>query len=120
MSSENQNIDRKSLRIVTGKTADWDELARACVCFANGQGGRLLIGVEDKEDLPPAGQKVPADMIERIRKRIGELTVIVQALPSLKKAANDGEYIELVIDRSPNVASTCDGRYYLRVGDTCQ
>jgi ATP-dependent DNA helicase RecG len=120
MTTENQNIDRKSLRIVVGKTADWDELARDCVCFANGQGGRLLIGVEDKESLPPAGQKVPTDLIERIRKRIGELTVNVQALPSLKKADNGGEYIELVIDRSSNVASTCDGRYYLRVGDTCQ
>lgn len=39
-------------------------------------------------------------MLDRIRKRVGELTVNVQALPS--------------------VASTRDGRYFLRVGDTCQ
>lgn len=120
MNTENQNIDRKSLRTITGKNADWDALARDCVCFANGQGGRLLLGIEDEEALPPAEQKVSADLIDRVRKRIGELTVNVQALPSLKRADNGGEYIELVIDRSPNVASTCDGRYYLRVGDTCQ
>jgi len=120
MTLENQNIDRKSLRIVTGKNVDWDELARDCVCFANGQGGRILVGIEDKEALPPVGQKVPPDLIDRIRKRIGELTVNVQVLPSLVNSENGGEYIELVIDRSSSVASTCDGRYYLRVGDTCQ
>ena len=53
---EDQHTDRKSLRTVTGKTADWDALAKDCVCFANSAGGRLLIGIEDSEALPPAGQ----------------------------------------------------------------
>jgi ATP-dependent DNA helicase RecG len=120
MSLEDQNTDRKSLRSVIGRTADWEALARACVCFANGSGGRLLIGVDDGENLPPAGQGVPPELLDRLRKRIGELTVNVQALPSLQRAANGGEFIELIVDRSPNVASTRDGRYFLRVGDTCQ
>jgi ATP-dependent DNA helicase RecG len=51
---------------------------------------------------------------------MGELTVNVQALPVVQRAANGGEFIELVIDRAPSVASTKDGRYFLRVGDTCQ
>jgi ATP-dependent DNA helicase RecG len=46
--------------------------------------------------------------------------VNVQALPSLQRSADGGEFIELVIERSPSVASTRDGRYFLRVGDTCQ
>ncbi|WP_305726033.1 ATP-binding protein [Hydrogenophaga sp.] len=58
--------------------------------------------------------------MDRLRKRIGELTVNVQALPRLQCAANGGEFIELLIDRSPGVASTRDGRYFLRVGDSCQ
>jgi ATP-dependent DNA helicase RecG len=120
VSLEDQHTDHKSLRTVTGKTADWDALAKDCVCFANGAGGRLLIGIEDGEALPPAGQTVPTELLDRLRKRIGELTVNVQALPSLKRAANGGEFIELTIDRSPGVASTRDGRYFLRVGDTCQ
>lgn len=119
MSPEDQHTDRKSLRLVTGRTADWDALARDCVCFANGAGGKLLIGIEDGEADPPPGQIVPADLLERIRKRISELTVNVQALPSLQRATNGGEFIELEIARSPNVASTTDGRYYLRVADTC-
>ena len=83
MTLEDQHTDLKSLRTVIGKTADWDSLARDCVCFANGAGGRLLIGIEDGEALPPAGQVVPPDVLDRLRKRIGELTVNVQALPSL-------------------------------------
>ena len=120
ISAKPSKTDRKSLRTVTGKSADWDALAKDCVCFANGAGGRLLIGMEDGEALPPAGQAVPPEVLDRLRKRIGELTVNVQALPSLQRAANGGEFIELVIDRSPSVASTRDGRYFLRVGDTCQ
>lgn len=47
MTLENQHLDRKSLRKVTGKTANWQELASDCVCFANSAGGQLLIGIED-------------------------------------------------------------------------
>jgi len=46
---ESQHLDRKSLREVTGSTADFGELARNCVCFANGAGGAPLIGIEDDE-----------------------------------------------------------------------
>lgn len=120
MSLEDQHTDLKSLRTVTGKSADWDALAKDCVCFANGAGGRLLIGIEDGQTLPPADQVVPPEVLDRLRKRMGELTVNVQALPSVQRAANGGEFIELVIDRAPSVASTKDGRYFLRVGDTCQ
>lgn len=117
---EDQYTDLKSLRTITTKNAEWNSLAQDCVCFANGSGGRLLIGIEDGETLPPAGQVVPPELVDRLRKRIGELTVNVQALPSVIRAENGGEYIELTIDRSPGVASTRDGRYFLRVGDTCQ
>jgi ATP-dependent DNA helicase RecG len=120
MTREDQHTDLKSLRTVTGKSADWAALAQDCVCFANGAGGRLLIGIEDGQTEPPADQVVPPDLLDRLRKRIGELTVNVQALPRLQRAPNGGEFIELVIERSPAVASTRDGRYFLRVGDTCQ
>jgi hypothetical protein len=41
---EGQLIDQKSLRAVTGKTADWNEIAKDCIAFANATGGRLLLG----------------------------------------------------------------------------
>ncbi len=34
MTREDQHTDLKSLRTITGKTADWDALAKDCVCFA--------------------------------------------------------------------------------------
>lgn len=120
MSLEDQTTDRKSLKTLTGKNPAWDELAKDCVCFANGQGGRLLIGIEDGQLLPPDGQRVDPELLDKLRKRIGELTVNVQALPSIVTAANGAQYIELRIDRSQNVASTCDGRYFIRVADTCK
>lgn len=120
MNAEDQHLDRKSLRVVTGRTADWAALAADCVCFANAAGGRLLIGVEDDADNPPPGQRVEPGLLDSLRKRIGERTVNVQAQASLRTADNGGEYVELVVARAAGVASTSDGRYYMRVGDVCR
>ncbi len=120
MTIENQSTDQKSLRVIIGKTADWAELAKDCVCFANSQGGRILIGIEDDAVLPPAGQMIPVEVLDRLRKRIGELTVNVQVLPRIATADNGGQFIELSVSRAVGVASTSDGRYYLRVADVCQ
>ncbi len=119
-SRESHHLDRKSLRKVTGATADFAELAQDCVCFANGAGGTLLIGIEDDADAPPANQHIDLAILDRIRKRVGELTVNVQVLPELKQHDSGGEYIALTIPRAVGVASTSDGRYFLRVGDTCR
>ena len=118
--SEGQHMDRKSLRSVTGRTANWAELAKDCVCFANAQGGVILIGVEDDATEPPAGQTLPSGLLDTIRKRIGELTVNVHVAPSSQTSANGGEYVKLRISRSLAPASTTDGRYYLRVADDCK
>jgi ATP-dependent DNA helicase RecG len=117
---ESQHLDRKSIRKVTGSTADFGELARDCVCFANSAGGTLLIGIEDDDDAPPPEQRVEPALLDRVRKRVGELTVNVQVVPELKRHENGGEYISLTIPRSAGVASTSDGWYFLRVGDTCR
>ncbi|MCE1226870.1 MAG: putative DNA binding domain-containing protein [Geobacteraceae bacterium] len=119
MNLEGQLVDKKSIRSVTGKTADFPELAKDCVAFANAQGGQLHIGIEDKESLPPADQKVSPELLDTIRKRITELTVNVFVLPAIVQAENGGEYINLTIQRSQAVASTTDGRYFLRVSDRC-
>lgn len=49
---ENKQFDKKSLRYVIGKTADFGELAKDCVAFANTNGGFLAIGIEDDAVLP--------------------------------------------------------------------
>lgn len=117
---EDQNIDHKSLRIITGGTARWDELAKDCVCFANSLGGRIFIGIENSEFLPPENQIIDPVLIDKIRKRIGELTVNVQVAPQIISAENKGQYIELSVARAMGVASTSDGRYFLRIADGCK
>ncbi len=116
---EGQHLDRKSLRKVLGATEAFRELAQDCVCFANGAGGVLLIGIEDGEVHPAPDQRVDPSLLDRIRKRVRELTVNVDVHPELKIDAGGGQYIRLTIPRSVGVASTHDGRYFLRVGDTC-
>jgi ATP-dependent DNA helicase RecG len=118
--SESQHLDRKSLRMVTTNAAGFSELAHDCVCFANGAGGQIHIGIEDGQAHPPPGQRIGPSLLDRIRKRIGELTVNVQVLPELHRDEGGGEYIVLTVPRSVGVASTSDGRYFLRVGDTCK
>lgn len=70
MSLEGQLLDQKSLRAVTGKTADWNEIAKDCIAFANASGGRLLPRVEDGQDAPPSGQQIPTDLPDTVRRRI--------------------------------------------------
>lgn len=117
MSFEGQLVDQKSLRAVAGKMADWNELAKDCIAFANATGGRLLLGIEDGQSEPPADQRVPFDLPDTLRRKLAERTVNVTVLPDVTIAPNGGQYIELRIPRSIAVASTTDGRYFLRVAD---
>lgn len=118
MSLEGQLLDRKSLRVVTGKSAAWDELAKDCVAFANATGGRLLIGIEDGEETPPPQQRIAADLPDTVRRKLAERTVNVAVLPHVRTADQGGQFLELRIPRAQHgVASTTDGRYFLRVAD---
>ena len=44
---EGSLFDRKSLKTIIGKRADFNELAKDCVAFANAKGGHIHIGIED-------------------------------------------------------------------------
>ncbi len=118
--TETQRYDKKSLKLIVGKKSDWNELAKDCVCFANSKGGDIVVGVEDCEQEPPSDQRLPANIVERIKKRIRELTINVYVSPQILVATNGGEYLRITIPRSPNVASTSDGKYYIRISDTCE
>lgn len=120
MSQEGQLLDKKSLRLVMGKTADWKELSKDCVAFANATGGHLLIGVEDDQGEPPVDQRIPDELADTIRRKLAERTINVTVLPEIVTAPNGGQYIDLRIPRSAAVASTTDGRYFLRVADQCK
>jgi ATP-dependent DNA helicase RecG len=104
---ENLINDKKSLKIVTGKTADWQEIAKDCVCFANTRGGIIAIGIEDENSQPDSTQKIPSDLPQKIIKRISELTINVGTTAKIITAKNGGQYIELkVLPSISTIAST--------------
>jgi ATP-dependent DNA helicase RecG len=117
MSLEGQLRDQKSLRVITGKTADWKELAKDCVAFANAIGGKLLIGIEDGDTAPPTGQRIPDGLIDTVQRKIRQNTVNITTLPHIIRLDSGDEYLELQIPRAVAVASTSDGRYFLRIAD---
>jgi ATP-dependent DNA helicase RecG len=122
MIDENQQFDRKSISFLKGRNTDWDELAKDCVCFANATGGKIFIGIEDKETLPPVNQKIiDKSLPEKIVKHINQLTINTGVMASIITATNQSQYIEITILRSAQtIASTTDGRYYMRVSDVCR
>ena len=121
--AESDRTETKSLRVLQGgpKSKGWETVARECVCFANGRGGTLVIGVEDGETGPPPGQVIDPALPEQVFKRVGQLTHnVVIALPAVERRPNGGEVLAVFVPPSAGVASTTDGRYYARVADDCK
>lgn len=119
---ENKNIDKKSLKFLIGKNTDWNELAKDCVCFANAQGGFIHIGIEDKATHPPEKQKISdRNLPDIIQKNIAHRTVNVGIAVTIESAENKAEYIKIQVFRNAQtIASTTDGKYYVRVHDECK
>lgn len=67
---ENSIYDKKSLRTVVGKNADFNELAKDCVAFSNAEGGSIDIGIEDDQTLPPEEQKIPDGLATEIVNKV--------------------------------------------------
>ena len=115
---ENSLYDKKSLRTVVGKTADFAELAKDCVAFSNAQGGVIDIGIENDDMLPPAEQQVPEELPTTVVNKISGITHGVITSTEIATADNGGEFIRLSILRNPNaIAVTSSGKIYVRIGD---
>ena len=119
---ENKNIDKKSLKFLKGKNTDWDELAKDCVSFANTQDGFIYIGIEDAATLPPEKQKIAdRNQPDIIQKNIAQRTINVSVAVTIETAENKAEFLKVQIFRNAQtIASTTDGKYYVRVHDECK
>ena len=114
---ENSLYDKKSLREITGKSADWNEVAKDCVAFSNAQGGVIDYGIEDDADAPPADQKVSEDIAINLENKISGKTLNVSPHAEILTHENGGQYIRLHIARGTSSASTTSGKYFTRVSD---
>ncbi len=116
---ENSLYDKKSLRAIYGPKADFREISKDCVGFANAQGGVIDFGIEDTVDIPDVNQRIPKDLSTKLINKIAGLTVNVSVTTEKIIADNGGEYLRLFIQRNAHsLASTSDGRYYIRIGDS--
>lgn len=118
---EDKNRDYKSLRKAIGKQADLKSLAETCVCFANAQGGELVIGIEDQEPEPPLGQRVSSEEMNDVVKKLRSLTDGVGLVnPEMIKHDNGGEYFTIrILPSTRTIATTSSGKVFIRISDNC-
>ncbi|MBY8962972.1 putative DNA binding domain-containing protein [Flavobacterium sp. D11R37] len=118
---EGNNIEFKSLRKVIGKTSDVSSLSETCVCFANAQGGYIIVGIEDKDKQPPANQKINLSDINKLISRLRTLTDGVGIVhPEIHTHENGAEYFSIQILPSTRViATTSTGKVLMRISDNC-
>jgi len=119
--AEGSNQEFKSLKKAIGQKSDAESLAETCVSFANAQGGKLVIGIEDKESEPPSDQRINTEEMNKIVSRLRSLTDGVGLVnPEKIKHANGGEYFIINILPSTRViATTSAGKVLIRIADHC-
>ncbi|MET3114604.1 ATP-dependent DNA helicase RecG [Pedobacter sp. CG_S7] len=123
MEDENIVIEYKSLKkVTTGGDAGIKDLAQTCVCLANAQGGKIFIGIEDKEKEPPKGQKITSVVINNTITKLRSLCYSVGlVLGDLAQHSNSGEFFHITVQPTlKTIATTSDGKIYIRVGNQCQ
>lgn len=118
---EDSNYDFKSLKKAIGAKSNLESLAETCVCFANAQGGTIVIGIEDKDSEPPLGQKVKVDEMNKVLSRLRSLTDGVGLVnPELVTHANGAEYFYFKVMPSTRlIATTSSGKVLVRISDNC-
>ena len=102
---ETQNIEFKPT---------WrDEYLKVICAFANADGGKLIIGVDDNGNLEGVrnSKKLLEDLPNKIRNKLG-------IIPSVEVQQKGGKDIIGISVNSASVPISCDGKYYLRSGTT--
>lgn len=118
MKKESQTYEKKSLKLFDKKNPDWKKLYKSCVAFANSEGGKLFIGIEDDIELPPPNQNISQELINRIISNIKNNTFNVGITYEIHTFDNGGNCLIINVKRnSESIASTTDGKYYIRIGD---
>ena len=118
---EDNKREFKSLKKAIGPKSDVPSLAETCVCFANAQGGELIIGVENNHTAPPPTQKIDISEMNKVVSRIRSLTSGVGIVnPNLHQHENGGEYFSIrILPATRTIATTSSGKVFIRITDNC-
>lgn len=119
---ETQVTEYKNIKKIQAGDNGFKELAKTCVCLANAQGGVIVIGYDDKLQEPPHEQKVTHKQINgTLEKLRGFCFSVGLSTSDILTHANGGEYFEIKVYPSQKiVATTSDGKIYIRIADKCE
>ncbi|MFT3659943.1 MAG: putative DNA binding domain-containing protein [Gordonia sp. (in: high G+C Gram-positive bacteria)] len=115
-SCEHERLEFKTQKSTAKET--YSDLADAVVCFANGVGGTLVVGVSDTGNGPAAFVGTSIDP-EELRKRLYGLTNPPLPLDVRELTACGQRLIVIDVPQGLEVYSTSKGVYYQRINDQC-
>lgn len=120
--AETLNIEYKSIQKIRTNDKGFKDLAVTCVSLANAQGGKIFIGFDDKTKQPPINQTITQDEINDAVTRLRSLCYNVALTGSeLMIYSNGSHYFNIEVSPSlKSIATTSDGKIYLRVADKCE
>ena len=122
MAAETLSIEYKSIQKIRSGDKGFKDLAVTCVSLANSQGGTIFIGFDDKKKLPSENQIVESKEVNNAVTKLRSLCFNVALVGSeVLTHKNGSQYF--TIDVSPSmksIATTSDGKIYLRVADKCE
>lgn len=90
-----------------------DEYLKQISSFANAQGGKLYIGIDDKERIIGLPEKDSKKLLEDLPNKIRSILGISPEVNLLKH--EEKKYIEIIIAPS-SMAVSYKGQYYIRIG----
>lgn len=115
---ENSLYDKKSLREIWGRDADWNEVAKDAVAFSNAAGGHIDYGIEDKAERPDSSQRIPEELPTILVNKVAGKTIGVSTSAEVVRWDNGGEVLRLHIYRSDTtITATTSGKIFVRIGD---
>ena len=122
MKSETHTIEYKSLQKIRTGDKGFKDLATTCVALANAQGGVIYIGYDDKKKHTLPGQVLTEDEVNNAVTKLRSLCFNVALSASEVLTDETGsQYFTVIVPPSMNsIASTSDGKFYLRVADKCE
>ena len=122
VSIENQNNEYKGIQKIRTGDKGFRDLAVTCVSLANAQGGEIYIGVDNKTlrvgDQQVITQDEQNDAVSKLRSLCFGVALTSSGIMSDEKGSN--YFIITVFPSLKTIATTSDGKIYIRVADKCE
>lgn len=122
MAEERQNVEYKSLQKIRTGDKGFRALAETCVALANAQGGHIYIGYDDKKKQPMPDQVIEQKELNDSVSKLRSLCFnVALAASEIMTDENGSQYFIITVSPSlKTIATTSDGKIYIRIADKCE